>query len=61
MRMLLHYLPAALAAGLVVGVAQSREFRRGILRGLLNGALLAGGVILLSVLVALAEDPALLS
>lgn len=60
MKLFLHFLPAALAAGLVFGVAGSREFKRGLLRGLLNAVLMVGGLAVLAVLVALAENPAAL-
>lgn len=61
MKIILQFLPAAFACGLVMGVTQSREFKRGLLRGLLSGALLAGGVMAAAVLVTLATDPSLLS
>jgi len=57
--LVLYYLPAAIAAGLVLGVAGSREFKRGLMRGGLNVALLVGGMAALGLLVALAENPAL--
>lgn len=57
----LMYLPLALISGLVMGVAGSREFKRGLLRGLLNGALLSGGMVALVFLVQLATDPTMLS
>jgi hypothetical protein len=53
-------LPAALVCGLVMGVSQSREFSRGIIRGLLQAAMLAGGMLVLAALVTLAENPAVL-
>ncbi len=59
MTLVLYYLPAAIAAGLVLGVAGSREFKRGLMRGGLNVALLVGGMAALGLLVALAENPAL--
>jgi hypothetical protein len=57
--LLLYYLPVALVSGLVLGVAGSREFKRGLLRGAFNAALLVGGMAALGFLVALAENPAL--
>lgn len=59
MTLVLYYLPAAIVAGLVLGVAGSREFKRGLMRGGLNIALLVGGMAALGLLVALAENPAM--
>ena len=61
MNLFLQFLPAAFVAGLVLGVSQSRDFKRGLLRGVVNSLMLMGGVMLLAVLVALAENPRLLS
>ena len=61
MKIILQFLPPAFASGFVLGVTQSREFKRGLLRGLLNGVLLAGGVIIAALLVTLATDPSVLS
>lgn len=57
MRIILQFLPAAFASGMIIGVTQSREFKRGLLRGLVTSALLAGGVIAVALLVTLATDP----
>lgn len=54
------YTPIAIVAGMVMGVAGSREFKRGLLRGLLNGALLAGGMAALIFLVQVATNPAII-
>lgn len=59
MTLVLYYLPAAIVAGLVLGLAGSREFKRGLMRGALNVALLVGGMAALGLLVALAENPAM--
>lgn len=59
MTLFLYYLPVAVVAGLVLGVAGSREFKRGLMRGALNVAFLVGGMAALGLLVALAENPAL--
>jgi hypothetical protein len=56
----LLYIPVALVSGLVMGVAGSREFKRGLLRGMLNGALLSGGMVALIFLVQFATDPSIL-
>lgn len=61
MNLLLQFLPAAIATGMVLGVSQSREFSRGLVRGAVNGLMLVGGIVLLALLVALAENPRLLS
>lgn len=58
MTLFLYYLPAAIAAGLVLGLAGSQDFKRGLMRGGLNVALLVGGMIALGLLVTLAENPA---
>ena len=60
MNLFLQFLPAAIVTGMVRGVSQSRDFSRGLLRGAVNSLMLAGGVVLLAVLVALAENPRLL-
>ena len=57
---ILYYAPAAVVAGLVLGVAGSKEFKRGLLRGALNGGLLLGGMAALIFLVQLATDPTIL-
>lgn len=57
--LVLYYLPAAVAAGMVLGVAGSREFKRGLIRGGLNVLYLVGGMAVLGLLVALAENPAI--
>ncbi len=61
----LHYLlllaPVCIGAGLVMGVAGSREFKRGLLRGALNAFLLTGGIAALIFLVQLTTDPTMLS
>ena len=59
MTLFLYYLPVAVVAGLVLGVAGSREFKRGLMRGALNVAFLVAGMAALGLLVALAENPAL--
>ncbi|MBX3474631.1 MAG: hypothetical protein KF754_09635 [Planctomycetes bacterium] len=59
MMLVLYYLPAAVAAGMVLGVAGSREFKRGLIRGGLNVLYLVGGMAVLGLLVALAENPAI--
>lgn len=56
----LYYAPVAIIGGLVMGVAGSREFKRGLLRGALNGALLLGGMAALIFLVQLATDPTII-
>ena len=56
----LYYAPAAVVAGMVMGVAGSREFKRGLMRGALNSALLVFGMVALIVLVQLATDPTIL-
>jgi len=60
MNLFLQFLPAAIVTGMVLGVSQSRDFNRGLLRGLVNSLMLAGGVALLALLVSLAENPRLL-
>lgn len=57
----LMYVPLAMVSGLVMGVAGSRDFKRGLLRGLLNGALLTGGMAVLVFLVQFSTDPTILS
>lgn len=61
MNLFLQFLPAAIVTGMVLGVSQSRDFTRGLLRGAVNSVMLVGGIVLLAVLVALAENPRLLS
>ena len=56
----LMYLPVAVVAGMVMGVAGSRDFKRGLLRGALNSTLLVCGMFALIVLVQLATDPTIL-
>lgn len=56
----LFYAPVAIVAGLVLGVAGSKEFKRGLLRGALNSGLLIGGMTALIFLVQLATDPTIL-
>ena len=60
MNTLLFLLPVAIVSGLVMGVSQSRDFSRGLLRGAVNSILLVGGMAVLALLVALAEDPTIL-
>jgi hypothetical protein len=57
---LLLYTPVALVAGMVMGLAGSRELKRGALRGLLNGGLLVAGLAALIFIVQLSTDPTLL-
>ncbi|MBZ0135049.1 MAG: hypothetical protein K8I27_01595 [Planctomycetes bacterium] len=57
---ILYYAPVAIVAGLVLGVAGSKEFKRGLLRGALNSVLLVGGMAALIFLVQLATDPTIL-
>ncbi|HRJ78765.1 MAG: hypothetical protein HPKKFMNG_00168 [Planctomycetes bacterium] len=61
MSIFLQLLPAALIGGVVMGVSQSRDFARGLLRGAVNSLLLVGGLVLLALLAALAENPQMLS
>jgi hypothetical protein len=61
MNLFLQFLPVAIVAGMVLGVSQSRDLKRGLLRGAVNSVMLVGGVVLLAVLVAMAENPRLLS
>jgi hypothetical protein len=56
----LLYAPAALLSGLVLGLAGSRDFKRGLLRGALNGTLLLGAMAALILLVQLATEPSVL-
>ncbi len=58
---ILLYAPLAFAAGAVMGVAGSREFKRGLMRGALNGVLLGGGLAALIFLVQLATDPRIIT
>lgn len=60
MNTLLFLLPVAIVSGLVMGVSQSRDFSRGLLRGAVNSLLIVGGMAVLALLVALAEDPTIL-
>lgn len=60
MTIFLQLLPAAIVGGMVMGVSQSREFSRGLLRGAVNSLLLVGGLVLLALLVALSENPQML-
>jgi len=60
MNTLLFLLPVAIVSGLVMGVSQSRDFSRGLMRGAVNSILLVGGMAGLALLVALAEDPTIL-
>ncbi len=60
MNTLLFLLPVAIVSGLVMGVSQSRDFSRGLMRGAVNSILLVGGMAVLALLVALAEDPTIL-
>jgi hypothetical protein len=57
----LLYAPLAIVAGVVMGVAGSRELKRGLVRGGLNAALLLGGMAALIFLVQLTTNPAMLS
>jgi hypothetical protein len=61
LNLFLQFLPVAVVTGMVLGVSQSKDFSRGLMRGAVNSVLLVGGVVLLAVLVALAENPRLLS
>lgn len=56
----LYYAPVAIVAGLVLGVAGSKEFKRGLLRGALNSGLFLGGMAALIFLVQVATDPTIL-
>lgn len=56
----LYYAPVAIVSGMVLGVAGSREFKRGLMRGALNSALLVGGMAVLIFLVQLATNPTIL-
>jgi len=60
MNTLLFLLPVAIVSGLVMGVSQSRDFSRGLMRGAVNSILLVAGMAVLALLVALAEDPTIL-
>jgi hypothetical protein len=55
-----YYLPVAIGAGMVMGVAGSKEFKRGLMRGALNSALLVFGMAALIFVVQLATDPTIL-
>ncbi|MCB9894184.1 MAG: hypothetical protein H6839_07040 [Planctomycetes bacterium] len=57
---ILYYAPIAVVSGMVLGVAGSREFKRGLLRGALNSALLVGGMAALLFVVQLATNPTIL-
>jgi hypothetical protein len=57
---ILYYAPVAIIAGMVMGVAGSREFKRGLMRGALNSALLVFGMAALIFVVQLATDPTIL-
>ena len=57
---ILYYAPVAVVSGLVMGVAGSKEFKRGLLRGALNSGLLIGGMAALIFIVQLATDPTIL-
>jgi hypothetical protein len=57
---ILYYAPVAIVAGMVMGVAGSKEFKRGLLRGALNSALLVGGMAALIFIVQLATDPTIM-
>lgn len=56
----LYYAPVAIASGMVLGVAGSREFKRGLMRGALNSAFFIGGMAVLIFIVQLATDPTML-
>jgi hypothetical protein len=56
----LYYAPVAIGAGMVMGVAGSKEFKRGLLRGALNSGLLVAGMAALIFVVQLATDPTIL-
>ncbi|MBK9975772.1 MAG: hypothetical protein IPP14_13460 [Planctomycetes bacterium] len=58
MSYILYLIPAALVSGMVLGVAGSRDLKRGLLRGALNTAYILGGMAALAVLVSIAENPA---
>jgi hypothetical protein len=57
---ILLYTPIAIVGGMVMGVAGSRDFKRGLLRGSLNAALLTGGMAALIFLVQVATNPAII-
>jgi hypothetical protein len=57
---ILYYAPVAIIAGMVMGVAGSKEFKRGLVRGALNSALLVFGMAALIFVVQLATDPTIL-
>jgi hypothetical protein len=57
---ILYYAPVAVVAGMVMGVAGSKEFKRGLLRGALNSGLLVFGMAALIFIVQLATDPTIL-
>ncbi|MHC4841342.1 MAG: hypothetical protein ACYTDT_10390 [Planctomycetota bacterium] len=54
---ILYLVPACVIAGMVMGVAGSREFKRGLIRGGVNSLFLTGGMIALVLLVQLATNP----
>jgi hypothetical protein len=57
---ILYYAPVAVVAGMVMGVAGSKELKRGLMRGALNSALLVFGMAALIFVVQLATDPTIL-
>ncbi|MDC1142902.1 hypothetical protein OAU50_07395 [Planctomycetota bacterium] len=60
MEFILYLLPACVIGGMVMGVAGSRDFKRGLIRGGVNSLFLAGGMIALVMLVQLATNPAVI-
>ncbi len=60
MEFILYLVPACLVSGMVMGVAGSRDFKRGLIRGGVNGAILTGGMIALVLLVQLATNPTII-
>jgi hypothetical protein len=56
----LYYAPVAVVSGMVLGVAGSKEFKRGLLRGLVHSGMLLGGMAALIVLVQFATSPSIL-
>ncbi|KAA0212244.1 hypothetical protein EDM80_10100 [bacterium] len=61
MSIFLQFLPAAIVGGMVMGVSQSRDFSRGLVRGAVNSVLLVGGLAALALLVSMAQNPRMLS
>lgn len=55
---IMYLVPACVVSGMVMGVAGSRDFKRGLIRGGVNSAVLTGGMFALVLLVQLAINPA---